>query len=97
MSFSASAPVSAESPMSLLKKHLRTGCFLLISCLGIQPALAAGECSLSPISAQTQYGQGGATLVFSFTLIDNGGCNAESGAVRIISDSTQSAILNQSV
>ncbi len=65
MSFSASAPVSAKRPMSLLKKHLVTGCFVLLSCLGIEPVLAAGECSLSPISAQTHYGQGGATLVFS--------------------------------
>jgi hypothetical protein len=57
--------------------------------------MAAGECSLSPVSAQTQYGQGGDTLVFSFSLSDNGGCSEESGAVKIISDSTESASLNQ--
>ncbi|HPO25193.1 MAG TPA: hypothetical protein PK135_11075, partial [Arenimonas sp.] len=80
--------------MSLLKKYFVLAC-LLLACLGIQPAMAAGECSLSPVSAQTQYGQGGDTLVFSFSLSDNGGCSEESGAVKIISDSTESASLNQ--
>ncbi|MGH8052284.1 MAG: hypothetical protein ACREPB_16610, partial [Arenimonas sp.] len=97
MSFLASAPSGTTGPVSLLKKHLVVGCLLLLGCLGAKPVLAAGECSLSPISAQTQYGQGGATLVYSFTLIDNGGCNAESGSVKIISDSTESATLNNNV
>jgi len=95
MSFSASTRVGAEGPTSLLKKYLAIAGLLLLSCLGIQPVFAAGECSLSPISAQTQYGQGGATLVHSFTLIGNGGCNDKSGSVKIISDTTESATINK--
>ena len=93
MSFLASAHASANRSVSLLKKLVVTGCLLLLGLLGTNSAFAAGECSLSPISAQTQYGQGGAILVFSFTLTDNGGCNAESGSVEIISDTTESAEL----
>lgn len=95
MSFLASAHVSANRFVSLLKNHIPIRCLLLLSCMGINPVLAAGECSLSPISTQTQYGQGGAALVFSFTLIENGGCNAESGDVKIIADPTESAQLEQ--
>lgn len=94
MSFSDSARMSAKRLVLFLKKHVVTG---LLGLFGINPAFAAGECLPSPISTQTQYGQVGGTLVFSCTLTDNRDCGTEFDSIRIISDTTESAGLVNSI